>query len=74
MTAAPITVASGFAFLEAPRWHEDRIWFSDFYTHRVLSAREDGSDLPTPGRKPGSAAGLARRPAAPRGRRRGTAR
>ncbi len=47
MTAAPTTVASGFAFLEAPRWHEDRIWFSDFYTHQVLSAREDGSDLRT---------------------------
>ena len=47
MTAAAITVASGFAFLEAPRWHDDRIWFSDFYTHRVLSAREDGSDLRT---------------------------
>jgi sugar lactone lactonase YvrE len=41
------TVTSGFGFLEAPRWHEDRIWFSDFYTHRVLSAREDGSDLRT---------------------------
>ena len=47
MTAAAITMASGFAFLEAPRWHDDRIWFSDFYTHRVLSAREDGSDLRT---------------------------
>jgi sugar lactone lactonase YvrE len=41
------TVASGFKFLEAPRWHEDRIWFSDFYRHRVFSAREDGSDLRT---------------------------
>ena len=30
------TVASGFAFLEAPRWHDDRVWFSDFYTHQVL--------------------------------------
>ncbi len=47
MTDTPTTVASGFGFLEAPRWHEDRIWFSDFYTHRVLSAREDGSDLRT---------------------------
>jgi sugar lactone lactonase YvrE len=47
MTAAAITVASGFAFLEAPRWHDDRIWFSDFYTHEVTSAREDGSDLRT---------------------------
>jgi sugar lactone lactonase YvrE len=47
MTAAAITVASGFAFLEAPRWHDDRIWFSDFYTHQVLSARGDGSGLRT---------------------------
>ena len=41
------TVASGFKFLEAPRWHEDRIWFSDFYGLQVFSAREDGSDLRT---------------------------
>ena len=48
MTDVQATViASGFGFLEAPRWHRDRIWFSDFYTHRVLSAREDGSDLRT---------------------------
>ena len=43
----PTVVVSGFGFLEAPRWHENRIWFSDFYTYRVLSAREDGSDLRT---------------------------
>ncbi|MGH3261812.1 MAG: SMP-30/gluconolactonase/LRE family protein [Trebonia sp.] len=47
MTTPPTTVASGFGFLEAPRWHEDRIWFSDFYGHRVFSAHEDGSDLRT---------------------------
>lgn len=47
MNAAPVTVASGLHFLEGPRWHENRIWFSDFYSHRVLSAREDGSDLRT---------------------------
>jgi sugar lactone lactonase YvrE len=58
MTAAPTTVASGFAFLEAPRWHEDRIWFSDFYTHQVLSAREDGSDLRTEAAVPQQPAGL----------------
>jgi sugar lactone lactonase YvrE len=45
MTATPTTVVSGFAFLEAPRWRDGRIWFSDFYTHQVMSAREDGSDL-----------------------------
>jgi len=41
----PITVAEGFCFLEAPRWREGRLWFSDFYTHRVRSIREDGTDL-----------------------------
>jgi sugar lactone lactonase YvrE len=59
VTDTPATViASGFGFLEAPRWHEDRIWFSDFYTHRVLSAREDGSDLRTEARVPQQPAGL----------------
>src|SRR5262249_29505070 len=39
------TLATGFRFLEAPRWHDGRIWFSDFYTLQVVSASEDGSDL-----------------------------
>jgi len=30
---------------EAPRWHDGRLWFSDFYAGQVMSAREDGSDL-----------------------------
>jgi len=54
----PATVVSGFAFLEAPRWRDGRIWFSDFYTYRVLSAREDGSDLRTEAEVPGQPAGL----------------
>ena len=58
MTAEVTTVVSGFGFLEAPRWHEDRIWFSDFYTHRVLSAREDGTDLRTEATVPQQPAGL----------------
>jgi sugar lactone lactonase YvrE len=40
-------VLDGFAYLECPRWHDQRIWFADFYTYRVLSAAEDGSDLRT---------------------------
>jgi sugar lactone lactonase YvrE len=58
MTATPTTVASGFGFLEAPRWRDDRIWFSDFYTHRVLSAREDGSGLRVEASVPRQPAGL----------------
>jgi sugar lactone lactonase YvrE len=58
MNAAPTTVASGFGFLEGPRWRDDRIWFSDFYTHRVRSAREDGSDMRTEATVPQQPSGL----------------
>jgi sugar lactone lactonase YvrE len=58
VTSTPAIVVSGFGFLEAPRWHQDRIWFSDFYTYRVLSAREDGSDLRTEADVPQQPAGL----------------
>ncbi len=30
-------VAEGFSYLECPRWHEDRLWVSDFYTHQVVA-------------------------------------
>ena len=58
MTAEVVTVASGFAFLEAPRWHDGRVWFSDFYTHQVCSAREDGAGLRTEAIVPQQPAGL----------------
>jgi sugar lactone lactonase YvrE len=38
------TVLSKLSYLECPRWHDDRIWAADFYTHQVLSAEPDGSD------------------------------
>jgi sugar lactone lactonase YvrE len=38
------TVLSELSYLECPRWHDDRIWVADFYTHQVLSAQADGSD------------------------------
>lgn len=44
MTYAMTTVAGGFSFTEAPRWHDGRLWFSDFYTSRVHSMLEDGTD------------------------------
>ena len=52
------TVVDGLTFAECPRWHEGRIWFVDFYTHRVLSAREDGSDLRTEAEVPAQPSGL----------------
>ena len=52
------TVVDGLTFSECPRWHEGRIWFVDFYTHRVLSAEEDGSDLRTEAEVPAQPSGL----------------
>lgn len=37
------TVADGFSFLEGPRWHDGRLWASDFYTHRVVAIDESGT-------------------------------
>lgn len=33
------TLIGGLSFTECPRWHEGRLYFSDFYTHRVLAVR-----------------------------------
>ncbi|WP_448625093.1 SMP-30/gluconolactonase/LRE family protein [Geodermatophilus sp. URMC 64] len=52
------TVLDGLSYLECPRWHEGRIWVSDFYTHQVLSAREDGGDLRVEAEVPGQPSGL----------------
>ena len=31
------TLATGIHFGEGPRWQTGRLWFSDFYSHRVCS-------------------------------------
>ena len=36
-------VADGFSFIEAPRWHDGRLYFSDFHTHRVHVLERDGT-------------------------------
>jgi len=33
---------TGLFFGEAPRWHDGRLWFSDFYRHGVFSLGDDG--------------------------------
>jgi sugar lactone lactonase YvrE len=52
------TVLSGFSYLECPRWHDGRIWFSDFYTYRVFSAVEGGGDLRVEAEVPQQPSGL----------------
>jgi sugar lactone lactonase YvrE len=51
-------VLDGLSFLEAPRWRAGRLWLSDFYTHQVLSALPDGSNLRTEAEVPGQPSGL----------------
>ena len=52
------TVIDGMSFTECPRWHEDRLWFVDFYTHRVHSVTENGADLRTEAEVPQQPSGL----------------
>jgi len=42
MTHAKI-LAEGIYFGEGPRWHEGRLWFSDFYDHAVKSLDSSGA-------------------------------
>jgi sugar lactone lactonase YvrE len=52
------TLIDGRTFVEAPRWHEGRFWFSELYTHSVMSAEEDGSDLQLEALVPGQPSGM----------------
>ena len=37
------TLLSGLVFGEQPRWHEDRLWFSDWGTQEVIAVDLDGN-------------------------------
>jgi sugar lactone lactonase YvrE len=51
------TVIDDRAFLECPRWHEDRLWVSDLYAHEVLSIGQSG-DLRVEAQIPNQPSGL----------------
>lgn len=36
-------LTEGLYFGEGPRWHDGRLWFSDFYAHAVMSVSETGA-------------------------------
>jgi sugar lactone lactonase YvrE len=36
---------TGLAFGEGPRWHDGRLWYSDFFRHGVFSLGDDGERL-----------------------------
>lgn len=35
-------LVEGLYFGQGPRWHEGRLWFSDFYAHAIQSVDESG--------------------------------
>jgi sugar lactone lactonase YvrE len=41
MTELAVLMA-GLTFPEGPRWHNGRLWFSDFYSHRVIALDLEG--------------------------------
>jgi len=51
------TLIDGLSFTECPRWHDGRLYFSDFYTQRVLAVALDGT-LETIAEVPGRPSGL----------------
>jgi len=51
-------VVEKYSFLEGPRWHDGRLWVSDFYTHQVVSFDERGGDLRVEAQVPGQPSGL----------------
>jgi len=36
------TLAGGFRFAEAPRWHDGKLWFSDIFANAVMTVDEQG--------------------------------
>ncbi|MGB3771510.1 MAG: SMP-30/gluconolactonase/LRE family protein [Rhodococcus sp. (in: high G+C Gram-positive bacteria)] len=58
MKAETTVVLEGYTYFECPRWHDGRIWVSDFYSYQVLSANEDGSDVRVEAEVPNQPSGL----------------
>jgi len=36
------TLMTGLAFVESPRWHDDRLWFSDWVAREVIAVDHEG--------------------------------
>ena len=43
LTPGVRTLMTGLAMGESPRWHEDRLWFSDWGAHEINAAHVDGT-------------------------------
>ena len=40
-------IATGFSYLESPRWHDGQLWLSDLYTHRVVTVDATSGEATT---------------------------
>jgi sugar lactone lactonase YvrE len=52
------TVLDGMSYLECPRWHEGRLYVSDFYTQRVVALDLDGGEPETVATVPEQPSGI----------------
>lgn len=43
MTSTPTLLTSDILFGECPRWHEDRLWFSDVFLRQIIAVDLDGN-------------------------------
>ncbi len=43
MSKQPQVLLENLTFPEGPRWHEGRLWFSDFYAHEVVAVDLNGT-------------------------------
>ncbi len=57
ITSATTLLTGGLSVTEAPRWHDGALWFSDFFTRRVLRLQPDG-ELTLVAEVPGRPSGL----------------
>lgn len=57
-------LSRGLTFPEAPRWRDGKLWFSDFYTERVMTVDLEGNET-TVVRVPQRPSGLGWRPDGP---------
>jgi sugar lactone lactonase YvrE len=50
-THQPRVLADGFAYVESPRWHDDRLWFAHWGADEVVAVGLDGrAEVAAPGR------------------------
>ena len=42
MSAQPRVLLDGLAYVESPRWHDGRLWFSHWGTEEILAVNLDG--------------------------------